>query len=183
MRYVPSREAARILGVHANSLRAWANAGTIHTKRTPGGQRLYDVDGFLQIGKTTRYVCYGRVSSQKQRDDLERQVEYLTHRYPTHEVITDIGSGLNFKRKGFISLLESICRGEVKELVVAHKDRLCRFGFDILSWLVEFYGGKLIDLNEISWSPKNEFIKDFISIFEIARKRGINVVEELKRHE
>jgi putative resolvase len=167
MKYVPSREAAKVLGVHPNSLRSWANQGKIQVKLTPGGKRLYDIESFIGIVHATQSICYCRVSSIKQRDDLERQVAYMRERYPTYEVITDIASGLNFKRKGLRSLLERVLRREVCDIVVAYKDRLARFGFDLLKWLVESHGGKIVVLNDVSMSPADELTQDLLAIITI----------------
>ena len=98
--YLPSRKACKFFGVCANTLRAWANAGKIKYIKTPAGQRLFDCSEFEK--QNTNYkksYCYCRVSSYKQKDDLERQKEYLQKKYPNHIIVSDIGSGLNFKRK------------------------------------------------------------------------------------
>lgn len=105
MRYLPSRKAAEALGVHPNTLRRWANAGKIGYIKTDSGQRRYDVDSYVGHAAPLAGVCYCRVSSYKQKDDLERQVAFMRERYPDSEIIRDIGSGLNFKRKGLRALL------------------------------------------------------------------------------
>ena len=167
MKYVTSRVAASMLGVHPNSLRSWEKQGKIRVTRTPGGKRLYDIESFTGAIAPNKSVCYCRVSSQKQRDDLERQVAYMRERFPEHDVITDISSGLNFKRKGLRSLLERILRREVKTVVVAHKDRLARFGFDLLQWLVESHGGTLVVLNDVSSSPTDELTQDLLAVLTV----------------
>ena len=171
MKYVPSREAAKVLGVHPNSLRSWANQGKIQVKLTPGGKRLYDIESFIGIVPATQSICYCRVSSVKQRDDLERQVEYMRTRYPDHAIVIDIASGLNFKRKGLRSLLERVLRREVCEIVVAYKDRLARFGFELIQWLVESHGGRIVVLNDVSMSPADELTQDLLAIITIFRCR------------
>ena len=132
MKLYPTRKAAQTLGVHPNTLRRWANQGKIQFVKTAAGQHLYDVDALLGGNKPTRRICYCRVSSAQQKDDLDRQVASLQAQFPEHSIIRDVGSGLNFRRKGFQSLLESICKGEVGELVVAHRDRLARCCFDLI---------------------------------------------------
>ena len=103
---VPTRVAAKALGVHANTLRKWADEGKIPYEKTPFGQRRFDLGAILSAAEGgCAKVCYCRVSSAKQRDDLNRQIKQLRECFPDHEIIQDIGSGLNFKRKGFISLL------------------------------------------------------------------------------
>jgi excisionase family DNA binding protein len=102
--YIPSRKAAQQLGCHLNTLRKWANEGKIPYIKTASGQRRYNVDEFIGKQTNATTICYCRVSSPKQRDDLERQVEYMRANYPQAEIIKDastklstgIGSGLNY---------------------------------------------------------------------------------------
>ena len=101
MRYVHSREASRILGAHPQTLRAWAREGRIDYIRTEGNQRRYDVDSYIGNSKPTITVRYCCVSSKKQSADLERQVAIMRARYPDTQIISDVGSGLNFKRNRF----------------------------------------------------------------------------------
>jgi predicted site-specific integrase-resolvase len=102
MQFVNTKEACKQLGVHPNTLRNWDRKGQIHTIRTPGGVRLYDL---ASVTTGLRRIIYARVSSKNQKDDLQKQIEYLRTRYPEHEIIEDIASGLNFKRKGFNALV------------------------------------------------------------------------------
>lgn len=165
--YIPGRKAANKLGVHQNTLRKWANEGKIPHIKTPAKQRLYDVDAFLADKVEKKSVCYCRVSSYKQRDDLERQVEHMRRRYPQHEIVTDIGSGLNSKRKGLRAILELADQGKLGEVVVAHRDRLCRFGFDLVEWWIALHGGKIVVLNDVSLSPEAELSQDLLSIIHV----------------
>ncbi len=96
-----------------------------------------------------------RVSTRPQKADLSRQVERLSTLYPGAEVIKEVGGGLNLRRKGLITLLGRVLRGDIGIIVVAHKDRLARFGFDIIEWLCEQFDCKIVVLNEISLSPLN----------------------------
>lgn len=94
-------------------------------------------------------ICYCRVSSNKQKEDLERQKQVMKELYPNHELISDIGSGLNEKRKGYLKLLDYAIKGELKELVISNKDRLCRYGFDTIEYIIQKYSnGKIIILNK-----------------------------------
>ena len=86
---------------------------------------------------TKRNICYCRVSTSSQKEDLERQVEFFRCKYPNHEIIKDIGSGLNFKRKGFNSILDFAIKGDIGEVVVTHKDRLGRIGFELVLRIIE----------------------------------------------
>jgi putative resolvase len=108
MKYLPAKKAAEILGYHPEHLRRLAVDGKIETIRTKGGHRRYNVEAFIK-GKsapTFTTVCDCRVSSRKQLDDLERQVAFMRSIYPEAEIIRDIGSGINFKRKGLRTLLD-----------------------------------------------------------------------------
>jgi len=109
-------------------------------------------------------ILYARVSSRAYSPDLDRQVEYLTSKYPEGEIVTEIGGGLNFKRKKMLAVLERIMSGDIKRLVVAHKDRLARFGFDSFQWFCEQNRCELVVLNESSLSPGEEMVEDILAI-------------------
>lgn len=165
---LPSRKAAIKLGIHPNTLRSWEASGKIKAIRTASNQRLYDISSVLgEENSIKKRICYCRVSSYKQKDDLQRQVDYLTNKYPNHEVITDIGSGLNFKRKGLQTILECAMRGTIEEVVVAYRDRLCRFGFELVQWIIEKNKGKLVVLDEVQMSKEEEFAEDILSIIHV----------------
>ena len=172
---VPSRVAASELGVHPNTLRNWANEGKIKVVKTATGQRRYDLSTLVfddtESESNGAKICYCRVSSAKQRDDLDRQSARMHDLFPGHEIITDVGSGLNFKRKGFISILERAMRGDVQELVVAHRDRLCRFGFDLVEWIVSKNGGRILVLDNPDVSPYTELTQDLLSILHVFSRR------------
>ena len=115
----------------------------------PGGKRLYDTRQVRALlgdreDQGLESIIYARVSSSKQRPDLQRQIDELTQAYPGHRVITDVASGLNFKRPGLRALLDSIHRGNVQEVVVMHRDRLARFAIDLLEYLFRQKGVKLL---------------------------------------
>ena len=165
---MPTRVAAKALGVHVNTLRKWADEGKIPYEKTPFGQRRFDLGAILSAAEGERTkVCYCRVSSTKQRDDLNRQIKQLSECFPDHKIIQGIGSGLNFKRKGFTTVLERVLSGDVSEVVVTHKDRLCRFGFDLVEWIVQKNGGRIVVLNDTSASPQQELIADVLSILHV----------------
>jgi excisionase family DNA binding protein len=163
-------EAARLMGCHAQSLRRWEKEGKIKAYRTPGNQRRFQrseverLAGFAVEPVRLVTVCYGRVSTSNQRDDLERQINYLSQRYPEAEIVSEIGSGLNFKRRKFVALLKRVVSGDIQRLVVAHPDRLCRFGFDLVEWLCTQFGCELVVLNDRKLSPEQELITDMLSI-------------------
>jgi predicted site-specific integrase-resolvase len=164
-KYIPNRKAQQILGVCAHTLRNWAKAGKIRYIKTPSGQRLFDVSSIDQ--NTGRRICYARVSSKNQKEDLEKQIKFLKERCPEYDVLSDIGSGLNFKRKNFIAILDGIMSGDISELVVAHRDRLCRFGFELFARVAEQNNCKLVVLDETCLSPQDELVRDLISIIHV----------------
>ena len=178
MRYVPSREASRILGVHPQTLRTWAREGRIDYIRTEGNQRRYDVDSYIGLSKPTVTICYCRVSSKKQSADLDRQVAFMRERHPDAEVISDVGSGLNFKRKGLLAILERVHQGAKLRIVVAYRDRLARFGTELIETLLERNGGELVVLNQRDLSPEEELTADLIAILTVFGAR----VNRLRRY-
>ncbi|GBF80930.1 IS607 family transposase [Aphanothece sacrum] len=165
--FVPLRKAVEILGFHPNTLRKYADEGKIKSIKNEAGQRLYDVQSYINGVTRTSLVCYCRVSSTKQRDDLDRQVNFMYSFYPEAEIIKDIGSGLNFKRKGLKTILDRLLQGDKLTLVVAHRDRLCRFGFELIQYMVERNGGQIMVLDQTVHSPESELTADLLSILHI----------------
>ena len=164
MVYVASRKAAAMLGLHPQTLRRYANQGKIPHYRNSAGQRLYDVDAYLHGTAKPTVVCYCRVSSARQRGDLNRQIAHMRELYPDAEIISDVAGGLNWKRRGLLSILERLHRGDKLEVVVAHRDRLARFGFDLIEWLVQQNGGSVVVLNQSDASPESELTEDLLAI-------------------
>ena len=170
------QKACKLYGVRSDTLRRWADSGHIHSWRSPNNTRMFrstDLETFfnsprIENNKLRKKIVYARVSSLKQRDDLQRQIDLLTQHYPNHIVIQDIGSGINFKRKGLRSLLDACMSGEVEEVVVAHKDRLCRFGFELFHYIITKQGGKIIVLDEENNKSTNEELaEDLLSIIHV----------------
>ncbi|QOV22995.1 IS607 family transposase [Anabaenopsis elenkinii CCIBt3563] len=165
MQHVTPKEAAKILGVHVSSLRRWENEGKLRAIRTPGGQRRFILEEVEKIGgipRTIKTICYGRVSTHSQQDE-QRQLEHLRTRYPEAEIISEVGSGLNFKRKKFLAILERIIDGDIQRVVVAHPDRLVRFGFELVRWLCTKFECELVVLNDRKLSPEQELVQDMLS--------------------
>jgi len=167
MKYLPSRKARELLGVHPNTLRSWAKNGKINYIKTASGQRKYDVDAYLGIQREQDVICYCRVSSYKQKDDLQRQIEFMRGQYPNAEIVKDIGSGLNYKRKGLKAILERAMSGDKLQVVVAHKDRLMRFGFELVEWIVQRSGGEIVVLKQTHLSPEQELTADLLNILHV----------------
>jgi len=162
------KEACLLLGLHPRTIQKWDKQGKIRVVRTPGGRRRIPESELrrLQGEKGIRSIIgYARVSSNTQKDELERQVEYLRQR-GVQEVITDIGSGLNEKRKGFLRLLDRVLHNEVDKVVVLYEDRLTRFGFDTLRRVFEAHGTTIEVLNQTADAkpPQQELVKDLITI-------------------
>jgi putative resolvase len=192
--YVPGKEAEKILGVHQKTLYNWDKKGLIEVIRTPGKKRLYNVEKYLKENKKqtevinteeinvealdkTIKLCYVRVSSQGQKDDLDKQKEYMKGKYPNHVIIEDIGSGINFNRKVIRKIIELGIAGKVEELVVANKDRLTRLGYELIEDIIIKYSkGKIIILNKRDKSePEEELAKDVLAIMNVftAKMHGL----------
>lgn len=179
---VPLRKAIELTGLSANTLRKYGDDGKIKIQRIGKGQRLFDVSDLLtangkQGGKPV--VCYCRVSSAKQKDNLARQVVYMREKFPNADIIKDIGSGLNYKRKGLQAILQRVLQGDKLTVVVAHRDRLCRFGFDLIRFLVEQNGGEVMVLDRDDVSPQRELTEDLLSILHVfsCRMHGLRGYE------
>lgn len=170
--YVTLREARKQLGLHPNTLRKYADEGIIETIKTPSGQRRFNVDSFIKHKQNNiQTILYCRVSSAKQTDDLQNQKDYLLSKYQGAEVIADVGSGLNYKRKGLCTILERLLQGNSIRLVVAERDRLCRFGFELIEYLVTKNGGEILVLNQSEHSPEGELVSDILSIIHVFSRR------------
>jgi putative resolvase len=167
MAYIPLRKAVEFLGMHPNTLRKYADEGKIKSIKNAAGQRLYDVESYRRDTVEPATVCYCRVSSRKQKDDLVRQVAFMRERYPDSEIIEDIGSGLNFKRKGLRSLLVRFMRGDKLTVVVACRDRLCRFGFELFEFMAEQNGGSIVVLEQSVHCPNTELTADLLAILHV----------------
>jgi putative resolvase len=172
MEYVKRKEALQILGVCYKTLYKIAEKKEIDTIMV-GDNMLYNVNKYLRertiMKKEKEKICYCRVSSQKQKEDLNRQIEYMKNLYPTHTIIHDIGSGLNYKRKGLNDIINKAIKGEIDELVIAYKDRLTRFGFELIEILIEKYSnGKIIIINKTEEkTPTDELTEDLLAIMNI----------------
>ena len=158
--------------------------------------RLYNVDKYLRdINITSKYKCicgdeldsldkkgklnlsYVRVSSNGQKDDLERQLKLIKSEYPDNIIIRDIGSGINLNRRGLKKIINLAIQGKVNRLVVAYKDRLTRFGFDLIEDIIKKYSnGKIIVLNKKDdMEPEEELVKDVLQLMNVfvAKMNGL----------
>jgi putative resolvase len=195
----PPREFGSLIGRTTNTLQRWDRQGILKAHRTPTGRRYYTHNQYLEVigqkSSTKRSVIYCRVSSAGQKKDLISQrnaVEsFCLAQGKTIDLkLEDIGSGLNYKRKNFILLLEMVERGEVSEIVIAHKDRLVRFGFEWFAKFCKDHGTSIVILNAESLSPQEEMTKDLLSIIHCfssriygLRKYKRKIVEMSKENE
>lgn len=164
---------AKRIGKSTSTLRRWDREGQLVAKRTPTGQRYYnesDIRKILGIKDIERKVIvYCRVSSSGQKDDLKSQITAMEQfciggGIAVDEWIQEIGGGMNFKRKQFLNLISRITDGEIQKVIVAHKDRLCRFGFDFFEYLANQNQCEILVVNQQSLSPQQEMVEDLMSI-------------------
>ena len=168
-------EAAAYLRRTVKTLQRWDRDGILVASRTVNNRRYYLLDqlnSFLNLKSapiTRSKVAYLRVSSQAQKLDLENQRRILeefcvSSGLANVDFVEEIGGGLNFKRPKLLKLLSDIKANKVENLILAHKDRLCRFGFDLLEWLCSQHSCKILILNQERLSPENEMVQDLMTI-------------------
>jgi len=176
MPYVKAKEAAKFFNIALPTIRKWARDGIIDSSRTIGGHYRY----LIPNSKETEIKCtpkeevcgniiYARVSSRKQSHDLERQITFLQRRFPTYTIVHDIGSGINFKRPGFKTILEQLFKGNIKKVVVAHQDRFSRFSFDFFQWLFTYFNAVLESINKPN--PESDMLEDIMEVFTVFTAR------------
>ena len=179
-------EFAKQLGVSVRTLQRWDVQGKLIPSRTPTNRRLYTDEHLAQakgiLGKKIdrKNVVYTRVSSQASLSDLLNQIKMLEQfcagsGIAVDEWVQEIGGGLNFKRPKFSQLFDEIIDGQIETLVIAHKDRLARFGFEFLEHLCINHDCKLIVMNVESLSPEQEMIQDMLAVVHCfsARLHGL----------
>lgn len=167
--FITPYEASRMLKVTQRTLVNWDYQGKIKTFRTKGNHRRFLLSDVLELQgyhpeDTRKKICYCRVSTRKQKEDLNRQEEFFRHKFPDHDIIKDFGSGLNFKRKGLNSILDDAFKGNIQELVITHKDRLCRYGYHLIERIIQHRNGKIVVLNQENTFPEKELVNDLLSI-------------------
>jgi predicted site-specific integrase-resolvase len=193
MEFVKRGEAIKTLGICYQTLYKMAERKEIDTAKI-GENTLYNVNKYLRektiLHKEKIKICYCRVSSNKQKEDLERQIKFMKEKFPTHIIIKDIGSGLNYKRKGLQEIMEKAINGEIEELIITYKDRLTRFGYEMIEWLITKYSnGKIIIINKNEEeTPVEELTKDIVSIMNVyvAKVNGLrryktHITEEIEK--
>lgn len=162
------KDAAKRLGLSVRTIQRMDKAGVLKVVRTVNNRRRIpesEVHRLMGLNEIRVPVLYGRVSSQAQKDDLERQTQRLKQTYPEAELFSDIRSGLKFDRPGFLQVLEAVQQHRVSKVVVVYEDRLARFGVDLLRKVFKSYGTELEILDVTpTGTPEEELAKDLISI-------------------
>ena len=178
-RYIKIGEAAKLLGVTPQTVRRWEREGAVlPVRRSEGGTRYYDLNQLLGLKELEAdlTVAYARVSSRDQKEDLKRQVErlelYCTAKGWTYEVIQDLGSGVNYRKKGLKRLLEKILNRQVKRVVLTHKDRLLRMGAELVFALCEARNVEVVMINRGEEpSFEEELVQDVLEIITVFSAR------------
>jgi putative resolvase len=194
-RFLKIGAAAELLGVSVETLRRWEATGELMPARKgPGGTRYYAAADLLGLGDADApTICYARVSSHDQKADLDRQhgmlESYCAAKGWRCEVIKDLGSGMNYRKKGLQALLEKILRKQMRRLVLTHKDRLLRFGAELVFALCELQQIEVVIINKGEQpSFEEELAKDVLEIITVfsarlygARsKKNREIIETLK---
>jgi putative resolvase len=179
------REFGKLIGRTTNTLQKWDRQGTLKAHRSPTNRRYYTHDQYLQyrglVAQEQGFtIVYARVSGVAQKPDLANQINALAVYCQQHSLkvdawLSDIGSGLNYKRKQFNRLMEMIELGQVRRLVIAHRDRLVRFGYDYFEAFCQRHHTEIVVINGENLSPEQELVRDLIAIVTVfsARLHGL----------
>jgi len=175
------QEFGKLIGRTTNTLQKWDRRGILKAHRSPTNRRYYTHDQYLvyrglvaqEQGLT---IVYTRVSAVAQKPDLANQMKALEaycqqHTITVDEWLSDIGSGLNYKRKQFNRLMELIELGQVRRLILAHRDRLVRFGYDYFEAFCERHHTELVVINGEAMSPEHELVRDLVAIVTVFSAR------------
>ena len=172
------KDFAALLGVSVKTLQRWDREGILKANRSPTDRRYYTYNQYLQFkGVVTeddnrKVVIYARVSTKNQKDDLQNQVSFLrvfcnARGIIVDECIEDYGSGLNYNRKKWNDLLDEVMDNQVKTIIVTHKDRFVRFGYE---WFEKFcmkFNTNIVVVNNEELSPQEELVQDIVSILHV----------------
>lgn len=172
-------EFANLIGKSVKTLQRWDRLGVLTAYRSPSKRRYYTHTQYLEyLGKKSttedkQNVIYVRVSTKNQVDDLKNQLKFMesyTHRngIPIHNVYSDYGSGMNYKRKNWNKLIDDCFDNRIDTIYISHKDRFVRFGFDWITSLLDRYCGvKVVSIEDTTTSPEEDLIQDLISIIHV----------------
>ena len=169
---------AEMIGKSVKTLQKWDRDGILKAYRSPSNRRYYTHRQYLdyigESGTTEKVnVIYARVSTRNQADDLKNQLAFLKQfcmkeGISVSNIYTDFGSGMNYSRKKWNDLIDDCFDGKIKTIIISHKDRFVRFGFDWISNLLErLTGTKILVAENIMTTPENELIQDLISIIHV----------------
>ena len=176
-KYYSINKFSKILGVSAQTLRNGDKKGKLHPHHTSSnGYRYYSHEQLNQVMNVKPnldriVIGYCRVSSNKQKDDLERQIEnmklYLTAQGKPFEIISDIGSGIDYKKKGLKELMKRISQNKVDKVVVFYKDRLLRFGFELVEYIASLYDCDIEIIDHTEKTEQQELVEDLVQIITV----------------
>ena len=187
------RQFANLIGVSVGTLQRWDRQGRLKPQRTPGNRRLYTDEHLALVGRASRIseritAAYARVSSQAQKPNLDNQIRVLeqfcaANGWAVDEWVKEVGGGLDFRRKHFLRILDAVVLGRIERLIVAHRDRLCRFGFEMVEHLCRTHDCDLVVMNQESLSPEQEMVQDMLSIVHCfsARLYGLRTYRKFLR--
>jgi predicted site-specific integrase-resolvase len=175
--FVSVKKASDMSGLDSQTIRKYFDNQLLSGYKTPSGQRKIDISSVDEMCRASRQseititkkrdnYLYARVSTRKQMDDLSRQVEFLSRpEFDGYTLVKDIASGINWKRKGLQRILDSCIQGTIGQVVIAHRDRLCRFAFELLQYVIEKGGGSIQTLeSDDHKSIQDELADDLLSI-------------------
>ena len=176
VKYYSITEMSKLLNVTAQTLRNWDKNGKLkphHT--TDSGYRYYSQEQLNRVlgikDKSRKVIGYCRVSSHKQKDDLDRQIQnmetYLLAQGRPFEIITDIGSGINYNKRGLKELVKLITQNEVDKVVILYKDRLLRFGYEIIEYIASLYNCEIEIIDNTEKTEQQELVEDMIQIITV----------------
>lgn len=171
----------KLIGKSVNTLQKWDRKGILHAYRSPTNRRYYTHEQYLRYrglisGEQGLVIAYARVSSPSQKKDLAIQRQALRaycleHGIKVDQWIADIGSALNYKRKGFNQIIELIELGRVKRLVIGYQDRFVRFGYDWFEQFCQRHGTEITVMNGETFSPEEELVRDLIAMISVWSRR------------
>ena len=171
------QEFAEMIGVTVKTLQRWDTSGKLKAYRSPTDRRYYTHKQYIEYtgeanSKHGKTIIYTRVSTTNQKDDLKNQIEFLKQYANAKgmivdEIFEDIGSGLNYNRKKWNKLIEDCMQGGIKTILVAHKDRFIRFGYEWFERFLKLHGVEIIVVNNEKLSPQEELVNDLISVIHV----------------
>lgn len=178
MKYYSIHEFSKLIGRTPQTLRNWDKSCKLKPSHTgANGYRYYSHDQLREVlqikedPKNKLIIGYCRVSSNKQKDDLQRQIEnmklYLEAFNKSYEIISDIGSGINYSKKGLRDLIKKVTAGQVEKIVVLYKDRLLRFGYELVEYIANLYGCEIEVIDNTEKTEEQELVEDLIQIVTV----------------